>query len=83
LGVIILDNICPLKKEQKEIVFVNFCLHPSTFFPSLLYFFLKLFPVPTGGRVVDFLDSLEGKYTDDTQMTIALADSLVESKGVS
>lgn len=37
----------------------------------------------TGGRVVDFLEVLEGKYTDDTQMTIALADSLVESKGIS
>lgn len=35
----------------------------------------------TGGRVVDFQE--EGKYTDDTQMTIALADSLVESKGIS
>lgn len=36
----------------------------------------------THGRVGDFLD-VEGKYTDDTQLTIALGDSLVEHGFVS
>lgn len=34
------------------------------------------------GRVSEFLDG-EGKYTDDTQLTLALADSLVEHKQIS
>lgn len=38
--------------------------------------------VGTHGRVENFLNE-EGRYTDDTQMTIALADSLVECGGVS
>lgn len=34
------------------------------------------------GKITDFLDG-EGKYTDDTQLAIALADSLVEHKKIS